>query len=169
MEILVNYEPSCISIAEWWKQLFGESEGKEGKGILPTSLNFTTDLHSMGQFVQEGRKIIFETSVIIENNKDDMIVPFDENDFDKLNYISGKLLSYINRKAFEGTFMAHSEGDVPGIVVKVPEMNEFYLGKLFYFFMMTCGISGYTNNIDPFTQPGVENYKKNMFRLLGKR
>lgn len=169
VEILVNYEPSCISIAEWWKQLFGESEGKEGKGILPTSLNFTTDLHSMGQFVQEGRKIIFETSVIIENNKDDMIVPFDENDFDKLNYISGKLLSYINRKAFEGTFMAHSEGDVPGIVVKVPEMKEFYLGKLFYFFMMTCGISGYTNNIDPFTQPGVENYKKNMFRLLGKR
>lgn len=168
-EILVNYEPSCISIAEWWKQLFGESEGKEGKGIFPASLNFTTDLHSMGQFVQEGRKIIFETTVLIERSKDDMTVPFDDNDFDGLNYISGKYLSYINKNAFEGTFMAHSEGEVPGIVIKVPEMNEFYLGKLFYFFMMTCGISGYTNNIDPFTQPGVENYKKNMFRLLGKR
>lgn len=168
-EILVNYEPSCISIAEWWKQLFGESEGKDGKGILPVSLNFTTDLHSMGQFVQEGRKIIFETTVIIENNSDDMVVPFDENDFDKLNYISGKSLSYVNKNAFEGTFMAHSEGEVPGIVISVPIMNEFYLGKLFYFFMMTCGISGYTNKIDPFTQPGVENYKKNMFRLLGKR
>lgn len=168
-EILVNYEPSCISIAEWWKQLFGESEGKEGKGIFPASLNFTTDLHSMGQFVQEGRKIIFETTVLIENGKDDMAVPFDDNDFDELNYIAGKSLSYINRNAFEGTFMAHSEGEVPGIVIRVPEMNEFYLGKLFYFFMMTCGISGYTNNIDPFTQPGVENYKKNMFRLLGKR
>lgn len=168
-EILVNYEPSLISISEWWKQLFGESEGKDGKGIFPASLNFTTDLHSMGQFVQEGRKIIFETSVIIENSKVDMVVPYDDNDFDKLNYISGKNLSYINRNAFEGTFMAHNEGMVPGIAVKVPEMNEFYLGKLFYFFMMTCGISGYTNNIDPFTQPGVENYKKNMFRLLGKR
>lgn len=168
-EILVNYEPSLVSISEWWKQLFGESEGKEGKGIFPASLNFTTDLHSMGQFVQEGRKIIFETSVIIENSKFDKVVPYDDNDFDKLNYISGKKLSYINRNAFEGTFMAHSEGMVPGIVVKIPEMNEFYLGKLFYFFMMTCGISGYTNNIDPFTQPGVENYKKNMFRLLGKR
>ncbi len=168
-EILVNYEPSCISISEWWKQLFGESEGKEGKGIFPASLNFTTDLHSMGQYVQEGRKIIFETTVLIEGSRDDIAVPFDERDFDKLNYISGKNLSYINRNAFEGTFMAHNEGEVPGIVIKLPEMNEFYLGKLFYFFMMTCGISGYTNHIDPFTQPGVENYKKNMFRLLGKR
>lgn len=169
IEILVNYEPSFLSIAEWWKQLFGESEGKEGKGIFPASLNFTTDLHSMGQFVQEGRKIIFETTVMVENNYNDIVVPYEENDFDKINYISGKTLSYINQKAFEGTFMAHSEGRVPGIVVKIPEMNEFYLGKLFYFFMMTCGISGYTNSIDPFTQPGVENYKKNMFRLLGKR
>ncbi len=168
-EILVSYEPSCTSIAEWWKQLFGESEGKEGKGILPISLNFTTDLHSMGQFVQEGRKIIFETTVLIENSCDDIEVPFDSGDFDGLNYVAGKKLSYINRNAFEGTFMAHCEGEVPGIIVRVPEMNEFYLGKLFYFFMMTCGISGYTNNVDPFTQPGVENYKKNMFRLLGKR
>ncbi len=169
VEILVNYEPSLTSIAEWWKQLFGESEGKGGKGIFPASLNFTTDLHSMGQFVQEGRKIIFETTVIIENNVDDMIIPYDDNDFDKLNYISDKKLNYINRNAFEGTFMAHNEGEVPGIVIRVPEMNEFYLGKLLYFFMMTCGISGYNNNIDPFTQPGVENYKKNMFRLLEKR
>ena len=166
IEILVNYEPSCISIAEWWKQLFGESEGKEGKGIFPASLNFTTDLHSMGQFVQEGREIIFETTLSIQSNEDDMEVPFDKNDFDKLNYISGKTLNYINEKAFEGTFMAHNEGNVPGIIINVPKMDEFYLGKLFYFFMLSCGISGYTNNIDPFTQPGVEAYKKNMFRLL---
>ncbi|WP_313344452.1 glucose-6-phosphate isomerase [Sedimentibacter sp.] len=169
VEILVNYEPSCISIAEWWKQLFGESEGKEGKGLFPAALNFTTDLHSMGQFVQEGRKIIFETTLNIENREDDMIVPYDNRDFDGLNYISGKSFSYVNQKAFEGTFMAHNEGEVPGIIVNVPEMNEYYLGKLFYFFMMSCAISGYTNNIDPFTQPGVEHYKKNMFSLLRKR
>ena len=168
VEIFVNYEPSCTSIAEWWKQLFGESEGKEGKGIFPASLNFTTDLHSMGQFVQEGREIIFETNLAVENNEDDMKVPFDPNDFDKLNYISGKTLNYINKKAFEGTFMAHNEGNVPGIIIRVPKMDEFYLAKLFYFFMMSCGISGYTNKIDPFTQPGEETYKKNMFRLLGR-
>lgn len=169
IEILVNYEPSCISIAEWWKQLFGESEGKDGKGLFPASLNFTTDLHSMGQFVQEGRKIIFETTLNIENRNDDIVVPVDDSDFDGLNYVSGKTFSYINQKAFEGTFMAHSAGEVPGIIVNVPEVNEFYLGKLFYFFMMSCAISGYTNSIDPFTQPGVEYYKKNMFSLLGKR
>ncbi len=169
IEILVNYEPSCISIAEWWKQLFGESEGKDGKGLFPASLNFTTDLHSMGQFVQEGRKIIFETTLNIENRNDDIVVPVDDSDFDGLNYVSGKTFSYINQKAFEGTFMAHSAGKVPGIIVNVPEVNEFYLGKLFYFFMMSCAISGYTNSIDPFTQPGVEYYKKNMFSLLGKR
>lgn len=166
IEIFVNYEPSCISIAEWWKQLFGESEGKEGKGIFPASLNFTTDLHSMGQFVQEGREIIFETTLSIKNSEHDMEIPFDSNDFDKLNYISGKTFNYVNEKAFEGTFMAHKEGNVPGIIISLPEMNEFYLGKIFYFFMLTCGISGYTNKIDPFTQPGVEAYKKNMFRLL---
>lgn len=168
IEILVNYEPSNISIGEWWKQLFGESEGKEGIGIFPATLNFTTDLHSMGQYVQQGKKIIFETTIVTESSKDDIVVPQDENDFDKLNYISGMKYSYINEKAFEGTFMAHSEGEVPGIIIRVPEMNEYYLGKLFYFFMMSCGISGYYNNIDPFTQPGVENYKKNMFKLLGK-
>lgn len=168
VEILVGYEPSNISIAEWWKQLFGESEGKNEQGIFPASLNFTTDLHSMGQFVQEGKKIIFETTIVTEHSKDDIVVPADSNDFDKLNYLSGKSFEYINHKAFEGTFMAHNEGNVPGIIIKIPEMNEFYLGKLFYFFMMTCAISGYINGIDPFTQPGVENYKKNMFKLLGK-
>lgn len=168
VEILVGYEPSNISIAEWWKQLFGESEGKNEQGIFPASLNFTTDLHSMGQFVQEGKKIIFETTIVTEHSKDDIVVPADSNDFDKLNYLSGKSFDYINHKAFEGTFMAHNEGNVPGIIIKIPEMNEFYLGKLFYFFMMTCAISGYINGIDPFTQPGVENYKKNMFKLLGK-
>ncbi|HOT22308.1 MAG TPA: glucose-6-phosphate isomerase, partial [Sedimentibacter sp.] len=162
----VNYEPSCISIAEWWKQLYGESEGKEGKGIFPASLNFTTDLHSMGQFVQEGREIIIETTLLIENSEDDMVIPFDLNDFDKLNYISGKTFNFVNLKAFEGTFMAHNEGKVPGIIISVPKMDEFYLAKLFYFFMMSCGISGYTNKVDPFTQPGVEAYKKNMFKLL---
>mgnify|MGYP000884840149 CR=1 FL=1 len=169
IEIFVNYEPSFISIAEWWKQLFGESEGKEGKGIFPASLNFTTDLHSMGQFVQEGKEIIFETNLIVENNEDDVEVPFDLNDFDKLNFICGKTLNYINEKAFEGTFMAHNEGNVPGIIVRVPEMNEFYLAKLFYFFMMSCGISGYANDVDPFTQPGVEAYKRNMFKLLVRK
>ena len=168
IEIFVNYEPSFISISEWWKQLYSESEGKEGKGIFPASLNFTTDLHSMGQFVQEGRKILFETSLSIENSGDDMEVPFDSNDFDKLNYISGKTLNYINSKAFEGTFMAHKGGNVPGIIIKVPKIDEFYLAGIFYFFMMSCGISGYTIMVDPFTQPGVEAYKKNMFRLLGK-
>lgn len=168
IEVLVNYEPSCVSIAEWWKQLFGESEGKEGRGIFPVSLNFTTDLHSMGQFIQEGRKIIFETTVMIENRADNITVPLDSSDSDGLNYIAGRTFNFVNQKAFEGTFMAHSQGGVPGMVIKVPEMNEFYLGKLFYFFMMACGISGYTNNIDPFTQPGVEKYKRNMFRLLGK-
>ncbi|NLJ58750.1 MAG: glucose-6-phosphate isomerase [Tissierellia bacterium] len=166
IEILVNYEPSYIFIAEWWKQLFGESEGKDGKGIFPGSLNFTTDLHSMGQFVQDGRKIFFETTISVESFKEDVEIPFDKNDFDKLNYIVGKKLSYINKKAFEGTFMAHSEGYVPGIVISLPKMDEYYLGKLFYFFMLTCGISGYTNGVDPFTQPGVEAYKKNMFKLL---
>ena len=168
IEIFVSYEPSCISIAEWWKQLYGESEGKEGKGIFPASLSFTTDLHSMGQFVQEGREIIFETTLSIENSEDDMEVPFDSNDFDKLNYISGKTFNYINSKAFEGTFMAHNEGNVPGIIITIPKIDEFYLAKLFYFFMMSCGISGYTIKVDPFTQPGVEAYKKNMFRLLRK-
>ena len=168
IEILVGYEPSNISIGEWWKQLFGESEGKNEQGIFPASLNFTTDLHSMGQYVQEGKKIIFETTIVTEYTKDDIVVPADKNDFDKLNYLSGKTFNYINKKAFEGTFMAHNEGSVPGIIIKIPEMNEFYLGKLFYFFMMACAISGYTNGIDPFTQPGVEGYKQNMFKLLGK-
>lgn len=169
IEILVGYEPANMSIAEWWKQLFGESEGKEGKGIFPASLNYTTDLHSMGQYVQEGKKILFETTIEIESTNEDIVVPFNENDFDKLNYISGKSIKFIQEKAFKGTFMAHKEGDVPGIIIKVPKMNEYYLSKLFYFFMLSCGISGYNNKIDPFTQPGVEAYKKNMFKLLGKK
>jgi len=169
IEILVGYEPCNILIGEWWKQLFGESEGKEGQGIFPASLNFTTDLHSMGQYVQEGKKIIFETTIVTESSNDDIVIPLDKNDFDKLNYVSGKTFNYINKKAFEGTFMAHNEGSVPGIIINIPEMNEYYIGKLFYFFMMTCAISGYTNKIDPFTQPGVENYKRNMFKLLGKK
>lgn len=169
IEILVGYEPGNISLGEWWKQLFGESEGKEGKGVFPATLNFTTDLHSMGQYVQEGKKVFFETTIVTEYSKDDIVVPYDKDNFDKLNYLSGKTLSFINKKAFEGTFMAHSEGEVPGIIISIPEMNEYYLGKLFYFFMLSCAISGYVNKIDPFTQPGVEAYKKNMFKLLGKK
>lgn len=169
VEALVSYEPSFLSIAEWWKQLFGESEGKEGKGLFPASLNFTTDLHSMGQYVQEGSRILFETTVAVEESSSDMEIPFDDDDYDGLNYLSGEKYGYINRKAFEGTFMAHESGKVPGIVINVPKMDEYWLGKLLYFFMMSCGISGYMLGVDPFTQPGVEAYKKNMFKLLGKK
>lgn len=168
IEIFAGYEPSIASVSEWLKQLFGESEGKKGQGIFPASLNYTTDLHSMGQLVQEGKRNIFETNIIIDKISEDIIIPEDENNFDGLNYISGKKYCDINKMAFRGTFKAHCDGNVPGIIVSVPEINEYYLGKLFYFFMMTCALSGYTNNVDPFTQPGVEAYKRNMYELLKK-
>lgn len=168
IEILVNYEPKLTYLGEWFKQLFGESEGKEGKGIFPTSLNFTTDLHSMGQYIQEGIKNIFETIICIENVEKEIMVKEDNGNLDGLNYLSGKTLDYINKKAMEGTIEAHKEGGVSSIRINVPEINAYYFGYLVYFFQKACAISGYILDVNPFNQPGVEAYKKNMFRLLGK-
>lgn len=167
-EILVDYEPSLAFVGEWWKQLFGESEGKDGKGIFPASVHFSTDLHSMGQYIQDGRRDIFETIINIESFEDDIEIPYVEENLDGLNYIAGKTFNHANNKAFEGTKMAHIDGNVPNLVVNVPELNEFYFGKLIYFFEKACGISGYLLGVNPFNQPGVEAYKKNMFALLGK-
>ena len=168
IEIMVNYEPRLQYFGEWFKQLFGESEGKNGKGIFPASLNFTTDLHSMGQYIQEGRKNIFETVLNVEKSKKDIKVKKDEDNLDGLNYLSGKTLDYINKKAMEGTMKAHIDGGVPNIMVNIPDINPYYLGYMFYFYEKVCGMSGYILGVNPFNQPGVEAYKKNMFELLGK-
>lgn len=168
-EILVDYEPSMAYVGEWWKQLFGESEGKDGKGIFPASVHFSTDLHSMGQYIQDGRRNIFETIVNIESLEDDIEIPYVEENLDGLNYLAGKTFNYVNQKAFEGTVMAHVDGNVPNLVINLPELNEYYFGKLIYFFEKACGISGYLLGVNPFNQPGVEAYKKNMFALLGKK
>lgn len=168
IEILVNYEPSLQYIGEWWKQLYGESEGKDGKGIYPGSANFTTDLHSIGQLIQDGRRNLFETTINIERPKSQIELKANEEDLDGLNFLEGMTLDHINKKAFEGTLLAHVKGNVPNIIINVPELNEFYLGKLIYFFEKACAISGYMLGVNPFDQPGVEEYKKNMFRLLGK-
>lgn len=168
IEILVNYEPSLMYLGEWWKQLYGESEGKDGKGIYPGSANFTTDLHSLGQLIQDGRRNIFETSIIIDKPRKDLLLKKNEDNLDGLNYLDGKTLDFVNKKAFEGTLMAHVQGNVPNLVISVPELNEFYFGKLIYFFEKACAMSGYLLGVNPFDQPGVEEYKKNMFRLLGK-
>lgn len=168
IEILVNYEPKLQYLGEWWKQLYGESEGKDGKGIYPGSANFTTDLHSIGQIIQDGRRNLFETTINIGKPKHDIVMKSNEEDLDGLNFLEGKTLDYINKKAFEGTLLAHVKGNVPNIVINIPELNEFYLGKLIYFFEKACAISGYLLGVNPFDQPGVEEYKKNMFRLLGK-
>jgi glucose-6-phosphate isomerase len=168
IEIMVNYEPRLLYFGEWFKQLFGESEGKDGKGIFPASLNFTTDLHSMGQYIQEGRKNIFETVLNIEKPKKDIKVREDKDNLDGLNYLSGKTLDYINKKAMEGTMKAHVDGGVPNIIIDVPDINAYYLGYMFYFYEKVCGMSGYLLGVNPFNQPGVEAYKKNMFELLGK-
>lgn len=168
IEILVNYEPGLQYLAEWWKQLYGESEGKDGKGIYPSSANFTTDLHSMGQLIQDGRRNIFETTINIEKPKKDMVIKENIDNLDGLNFLSGKTLDYVNKKAFEGTVLAHTKGNVPNLVINMPELNEYYFGKLIYFFEKACALSGYLLGVNPFDQPGVEEYKKNMFRLLGK-
>lgn len=168
IEILVNYEPKLQYLGEWWKQLYGESEGKDGKGIYPGSANFTTDLHSIGQIIQDGRRNLFETTINIGKPEHEITMKSNEEDLDGLNFLEGKTLDYINKKAFEGTLLAHVKGNVPNIVINVPELNEFYLGKLIYFFEKACAISGYLLGVNPFDQPGVEEYKKNMFRLLGK-
>ena len=167
-EIMVNYEPRMHYFAEWWKQLFGESEGKDNKGIFPASVEFSTDLHSMGQYIQDGLRNIFETVINIDKAKREIVINEDKDNLDGLNFLAGKTLNEVNHKAFLGTILAHTDGGVPNIVINVPEMNEYYAGQLIYFFEKACGISGYILEVNPFNQPGVEEYKKNMFALLGK-
>ncbi|WP_016775704.1 glucose-6-phosphate isomerase [Anaerophaga thermohalophila] len=168
IEILVNYQPKLHYISEWWKQLYGESEGKENKGIFPASVDFTTDLHSMGQWIQEGERTIFETVVSIAAARHRVLIPRDEGNLDNLNYLAGKRIDEVNKMAELGTRIAHTDGGVPNIRIELPELNEYYLGQLLYFFEKACGISGYILGVNPFDQPGVEAYKKNMFALLGK-
>lgn len=168
IEILVNYHPKLAYFMEWWKQLYGESEGKENKGIFPSSVNFSTDLHSMGQWIQEGERTIFETVLSIEETNRELRVPSDEENLDGLNFLAGKRVDEVNKMAELGTQIAHVDGGVPNIRISVPQLNEFYLGQLIYFFEKACGISGYLLGVNPFDQPGVEAYKKNMFALLNK-
>lgn len=167
-EILVNYEPLFHYVGEWWKQLFGESEGKSGKGIFPAAVDFSTDLHSMGQYIQDGMRNIFETVVSIEEPSCDVVIEKEEDDGDGLNFLAGKTLDYVNKKAFLGTLLAHTDGNVPNLVITIPKADEYNLGYLFYFFEKACAVSGYILGVNPFDQPGVEAYKKNMFALLGK-
>lgn len=168
IEILVSYEPAFSMMAEWYKQLFGESEGKDNKGIYPSSAIFSTDLHSMGQFIQEGSRILFETVVDIAAPQQDLYIQPDPNNFDGLNFLSDQNMSVVNRKAMQGTILAHTEGGVPNMVLQLPAVNEEELGYLIYFFEKACALSGYLLAVNPFNQPGVESYKKNMFALLGK-
>lgn len=168
VEILANYEPRLTFIAEWWKQLYGESEGKEQKGIFPAAVNLTTDLHSMGQYIQDGQRILFETVLTVENAEGGLKLPMDDDNLDKLNYLAGKSIDYINKNAEEGTRQAHVAGGVPNLKLSIPEINEYYVGQLIYFFELACGVSGYMLDVNPFDQPGVEAYKSKMFELLGK-
>ena len=168
IEILANYEPSLHYISEWWKQLYGESEGKDNKGIYPASVDLTTDLHSMGQFIQEGSRILYETVISIENPLVNMLLEEEEKDTDGMNYLAGKSIDFVNKSAMNGTILAHTDGGVPNLSIVLPKLNEEYLGELFYFFEFACGVSGYILAVNPFNQPGVESYKKNMFALLGK-
>ena len=167
-EILVNYEPKMHYFTEWWKQLYGESEGKDQKGIFPAGVDFTTDLHSMGQYIQEGRRNLFETVISIENQKSDITINSDEDNLDGLNYLAGKTLDYVNKKAMEGTVEAHVSGDVPNIMLSIENLDEENIGELIYFFEKACAMSGMILGVNPFNQPGVEEYKKNMFKLLKK-
>ena len=168
VEILANYEPSVHYVSEWWKQLYGESEGKDQKGIFPASVDLTTDLHSMGQFIQDGSRIMFETVINVETSREEITINEEPVDLDGLNYLAGKSVDFVNKSAMNGTILAHTDGQVPNLMIDVPEVNEFYLGQLFYFFEFACGVSGYLLGVNPFNQPGVESYKKNMFALLGK-
>jgi glucose-6-phosphate isomerase len=168
VEVLANYEPSLHYVSEWWKQLYGESEGKDQKGIFPASVDLTTDLHSMGQFIQDGNRILFETVLNVEKSREEIVINEEPVDLDGLNYLAGKNVDFVNKSAMNGTILAHTDGNVPNLMVKIPEQNEFYLGELFYFFEFACGVSGYLLGVNPFNQPGVESYKKNMFALLGK-
>ena len=168
VEMLVNYEPELQYFIEWWKQLFGESEGKDNKGIFPSGASFSTDLHSMGQYIQEGLRNLFETVLYVENSKTDITIGEDPENIDGLNFLSGKTVDFVNKKAFEGTLLAHTDGGVPNLVLKIKALDEYTLGQLIYFFEKACGVSGYMLGVNPFNQPGVESYKKNMFALLGK-
>ena len=168
VEMLVSYNPRMHYFIEWWKQLFGESEGKDGKGLFPAGAEFTTDLHSLGQYIQEGRKILFETVLDIENSNTDITINMDEDNLDNLNYLYGKKLSYVNKMAMQGTIKAHSEGEVPNIIIHIDELNEETIGQLIYFFEKACAMSAELLEVNPFNQPGVEKYKTNMFKLLKK-
>lgn len=168
IEILVNFHPKLHFIAEWWKQLYGESEGKDNLGIFPASVDFTSDLHSMGQWIQEGERTIFETVISIKNSNYNVVVPSDEANLDGLNFLAGKRVDEVNKMAELGTMLAHIDGGVPNLKIELPQLNEYYLGELLYFFEKACGISGYVLGVNPFDQPGVEAYKKNMFALLEK-
>ena len=168
IELLITYEPKMHYFIEWWKQLFGESEGKEQKGIYPSGAEFTTDLHSLGQYIQEGRRNLFETVISIEKPERDITLKMEEDDLDNLNYLAGKTLSYVNKKAMEGTIEAHVDGDVPNVVINIEKLDANNIGQLIYFFELACAMSGEIQSVNPFNQPGVEKYKTNMFRLLGK-
>ena len=168
IEIMVSYQPKLYYLTEWWKQLFGESEGKENKGIFPAGVGFTTDLHSMGQYIQEGLRNIFETVLSVEKTEHSLLIPEDKDNADSLNYLAGRHIDQVNKMAELGTCIAHVDGGVPNIRISIPEVNEYYLGQLIYFFEMSCALSGYILDVNPFDQPGVEAYKKNMFALLGK-
>ena len=168
VEVLANYEPALHYISEWWKQLYGESEGKDQKGIFPAAVDFTTDLHSMGQFIQDGARIMFETVMNVEEARETITIEKEAEDLDGLNYLAGKTMDFVNKSAMNGTILAHTDGNVPNLMIKIPKMDEFHLGQLFYFFEFACGVSGYILGVNPFNQPGVESYKKNMFALLGK-
>ncbi|MEH6904152.1 glucose-6-phosphate isomerase [Neobacillus drentensis] len=168
IEMLINYEPGLQYFSEWWKQLFGESEGKDQKGIYPSSANFSTDLHSLGQYVQEGRRDLFETIIKVEKPRHELKIEAFENDLDGLNYLAGQTIDFVNNKAFQGTMLAHTDGGVPNLIVNIPAMDEYTLGYLVYFFEKACAMSGYLLGVNPFDQPGVEAYKVNMFALLGK-
>lgn len=168
VEVLANYEPSLHYVSEWWKQLYGESEGKDQKGIFPASVDLTTDLHSMGQFIQDGSRIMFETVLNVEESQCELTITEAEADLDGLNYLAGKTVDFVNKSAMNGTILAHTDGNVPNLRIDIPRQDEESLGELFYFFEFACGVSGYVLGVNPFNQPGVESYKRNMFALLGK-
>ena len=168
VEIVANYEPSLHYVSEWWKQLFGESEGKDQRGIFPAAVDLTTDLHSMGQFIQDGARIMFETVLNVEESPAEIVLQKEDVDTDGMNYLAGKTVDFVNKSAMNGTILAHTDGSVPNLVVKIPAQDAYSLGQLFYFFEFACGVSGYILGVNPFNQPGVESYKKNMFALLGK-
>jgi glucose-6-phosphate isomerase len=165
---MVNYEPSLHYVSEWWKQLYGESEGKDNKGIYPASVDFSTDLHSMGQYIQEGKRILFETVINVENAKREIIINEEKVDLDGLNYLAGQTVDFVNKKAFQGTLLAHTDGSVPNLLINLHKIDEYNFGYMVYFFEKACALSGYILGVNPFNQPGVEAYKKNMFALLGK-